>query len=174
MKIQREPLNPLITCADIPPTSSKLKVCGVFNAAATRFGGNIVLVLRVAETPREQRRDRVPVLRGATTGGKYRVRINTIERNDPKYRVRGNMVWSDEGFRLTNISHLRLAWSKDGVRFKVDPEPFMLPADDTEEGGLEDPRVTRIGTRFYINYSAVSAHGVGTALASTSDFTRKT
>ena len=39
-----------------------------------------------------------------------------------------------------------------------------------EEFGLEDPRITQIGDRFYITYVAVSRHGPATALASTTDF----
>lgn len=71
---------------------------------------------------------------------------------------------------LTQVSHLRLARSRDGVRFHLDQEPFLAPTGPYEEYGLEDPRITKIGDRWYITYVAVSRMGMATALASTQDF----
>ncbi len=79
-------------------------------------------------------------------------------------------------------SHLRngrsilgLARSKDGLRFSVDPRPFMVPATEGffsqyEEYGVEDPRICRIGEEFFITYSAYSRYGVRIGLAKTTDF----
>lgn len=79
-------------------------------------------------------------------------------------------------------SHLRngrsilgLARSEDGFRFSVDPQPFMIPAEqglfaEYEEYGIEDPRICRIGEEFFITYSAYSRHGVRIGLAKTADF----
>jgi len=39
-----------------------------------------------------------------------------------------------------------------------------------ESFGIEDPRITRIGDTYWINYTAVSPLGIATALASTADF----
>jgi len=47
-----------------------------------------------------------------------------------------------------------------------------MPAGEHETYGIEDPRITRIGDTYWINYSAVSGRGVGTAVASTADFGR--
>jgi predicted GH43/DUF377 family glycosyl hydrolase len=41
-----------------------------------------------------------------------------------------------------------------------------------EEFGVEDPRITAFGDRYYFTYVAVSRHGAATALASTTDFRR--
>jgi predicted GH43/DUF377 family glycosyl hydrolase len=94
-------------------------------------------------------------------------------------------------------SHLRngtsvlgLARSDDGVReWQVEPEPAMLPCREgdtfaegtdpatliaNESGGVEDPRVTRIGDTYYVTYSAYHGHikdRVRVSLATTSDFT---
>ena len=46
----------------------------------------------------------------------------------------------------------------------------FLPESDLEEFGVEDPRITLLDGRFYFTYVAVSRHGAGTALASTTDF----
>jgi predicted GH43/DUF377 family glycosyl hydrolase len=79
-------------------------------------------------------------------------------------------------------SHLRngrsiigLAESEDGFRFRVLPEPFMVPADSEpfrtyEEFGVEDPRITFIDGRYLITYSAYSRYGVRIGLAETEDF----
>jgi predicted GH43/DUF377 family glycosyl hydrolase len=71
---------------------------------------------------------------------------------------------------LTSISHLRLARSPDGRSFTVAESPAMAPARREEEFGIEDPRITRIGDCYYINYSAISQMGISTGLAVTRDF----
>jgi predicted GH43/DUF377 family glycosyl hydrolase len=93
-------------------------------------------------------------------------------------------------------SHLRngtsvlgIARSADGIRdWRVDPGPAMLPcregdafaegADrrqliENEAGGVEDPRITRIGDTYYVTYSAYLADvkdRVRVSLATTRDF----
>src|SRR5439155_3619406 len=79
-------------------------------------------------------------------------------------RKRDNLV------RLNFISHLRVARSKDGHSIDSADGAIFGPANQYEEFGVEDPRITRIGDTFYITYVAVSRHGVATALASTRDF----
>jgi len=71
---------------------------------------------------------------------------------------------------LSTMSHIRLARSRDGVHFEVDPAPFLSPANQSEEFGVEDARVTRLGDTYWINYTAVSRDGWYTCLASTRDF----
>ncbi len=44
--------NPLITARDVKPSQPELEVVSVFNAAAARIDGEIVLLARVAERPR--------------------------------------------------------------------------------------------------------------------------
>ena len=171
MLIERDASNPIITPGDIQPTSRKLKVVGVFNSAATRFSDRQLLLLRVAEAPVERRGGQVPALLSHSENGQYKVHIHFVRKNNPKYNTRTpHIVWSREGMRLTHISHLRLARSDDGVHFKVDPRPTLIPEGEMEEGGIEDPRITRIGDTFYIAYTAVSLHGAAAALMSTADF----
>lgn len=79
-------------------------------------------------------------------------------------------------------SHLRngrsiigLARSDDGIRFRVDPKPFLSPATQGafasfEEYGVEDPRICPLEGAYYITYSAYSRHGVRIGLARTEDF----
>jgi predicted GH43/DUF377 family glycosyl hydrolase len=71
---------------------------------------------------------------------------------------------------LTSVSHLRVARSSDGIHFQVERAPTLSPATPYESFGIEDPRITLIDGIYWINYSAVSQHGIATALASTIDF----
>ena len=114
----------------------------------------------------------VPVL--CESGGSWRVEVRTLSLSDPAYdfsdprkvlsREAGNYVY------LTSISHLRLARSRDGIHFTVDPEPFIRPDCALEGFGAEDARITLLDGTYWINYTAVSAHGITTALAATRDF----
>lgn len=79
-------------------------------------------------------------------------------------------------------SHLRngrsiigIAWSDDGYKFQVEPEPLMTPSTqgvfaEYEEYGVEDPRICSMDGEHYITYSAYSRFGVRIGLARTRDF----
>ncbi len=76
---------------------------------------------------------------------------------------------------LRGHSHLTLARSPDGYRFRIDEEPWIEPSDDPEFGpyeelGVEDPRITRMGDTYYITYTAFSRHGPRVAIGRTRDF----
>lgn len=71
---------------------------------------------------------------------------------------------------LAQMSHLRVARSRDGIHFEVDPTPALAPASALEEYGVEDPRATLIDGRWYVTYVSVSRWGITTSLASTVDF----
>jgi predicted GH43/DUF377 family glycosyl hydrolase len=112
--------NPILTRDDIPYPCNT-----VFNAAACRFDGRYVLLLRVED--------------------------------------------------FSGRSHLTLAWSEDGIRFRVDPKPWITPSADPEyepyeRYGVEDPRITRIGDTYYIVYTAFGPHGPRVAIGATADF----
>jgi predicted GH43/DUF377 family glycosyl hydrolase len=101
----------------------------------------------------------------------------------------GRIVMLFRSHLRDGTSVLGLARSDDGIHdWRVDPEPAMLPcregdlfaegADpacliENESGGIEDPRVTRIGDRYYVTYSAYHARikdRVRVSLATTTDF----
>lgn len=87
------------------------------------------------------------------------------------------------------ISILGIARSKNGLdNWVIDAKPAMLPCDknddfavginideviENEQGGVEDPRITKINDTYYITYSAYHptiAHRVRVSLATTKDF----
>jgi len=63
-----------------------------------------------------------------------------------------------------------VARGRDGHRFVVDETPALSPATWYETFGVEDPRIVKMEDRYLIIYTAVSEHGIATALASTQDF----
>ncbi|KKL68051.1 hypothetical protein LCGC14_2128830, partial [marine sediment metagenome] len=103
-------------------------------------------------------------------------RCNTVFNGTPM-KVNGEylMLLRVEGQQ--GYSFFSLARSHDGLHFRVDAHPSMMPARrgpwrQWEEHGIEDPRLTRIDGRIYILYTAVGRYGHRIALASTEDFCR--
>jgi predicted GH43/DUF377 family glycosyl hydrolase len=71
------------------------------------------------------------------------------------------------------LTMLGLAESADGFHFTTSPEPFMRPREMSEDWGIEDPRISKIGDTYYIVYVQVTG-GSGrrdtVAFATTKDF----
>ncbi|MBS3902962.1 MAG: hypothetical protein KGZ30_01135 [Anaplasmataceae bacterium] len=59
-----------------------------------------------------------------------------------------------------SISDIGKATSSDGIHFKK-RERFIFPEEPWEKFGCEDPRVTRLNGKYYIFYTALSAHPPG-------------
>ena len=55
------------------------------------------------------------------------------------------------------VSDIGIAQSKDGVNF-YNRRRFIAPENSWEQFGCEDPRVTKLGNRYYIFYTALSAY----------------
>lgn len=169
MRAHRSDRNPILTPGMIVPSRPELEVVGVFNPAVTRHNGEVLLLLRVAEAARgTQAREVAAPVHDPDTG---RLEIKRwlrdtpgLDASDPRTVTLDGRTW------LTSISHLRIARSRDGVAFDVDPVPALSPTTPYESFGIEDPRITLLDGTYWINYSAVSPHGIATALASTTDF----
>jgi predicted GH43/DUF377 family glycosyl hydrolase len=188
--------NPLLTPADVPPVHPGWTVVCAFNAGAIKFGGETLLLLRVAERPArpdphpgDQEIDLsgdAPVLKPVDRavratdyiavpmlddGPERRVVVRYIRRNTPGMDDSDSrLVRKGTQTFLTSISSFRLARSRDGGAFTVDKDAALRPTEPLERYGIEDPRITPIDDVYYINYTAVSEHGISTALASTRDF----
>ena len=79
-------------------------------------------------------------------------------------------VYGNE-MELSTVGH---AVSGDGINFEK-KEQFIKPEYDWERFGCEDPRVTEVGGKYYIFYTALSTHpftpeGIKVGLAITRDF----
>lgn len=172
MHITRATMNPLISPAQVLPSSPDLRVVSVFNAAALVWSGETLLLLSVAEAPAPMAEDEVAV--PIITPGPAacpNITILHFHKSMPGLDLRDprGILYQGEQY-LTTISHLRLARSQDGLHFTVDTAPALFPSESYEEYGIEDPRMTQLDGRVYITYTAVSRSGVCVALASTTDF----
>ncbi|GAB2701452.1 glycoside hydrolase family 130 protein [Paenibacillus thermoaerophilus] len=169
--VERDSLNPLITPGDVKPSHPDWEVLGVFNAGVAVCGDEVVLLLRVAERPR-QTDSRYVVVPALDEQGSEMTTIK-LDTRDPELDFSDPRVVRNRNggtVCLTSISHLRVARSRDGRRFTIDDRPGLRPEGRMERWGIEDPRITLIDGRYYVAYSAVSDLGVAVGLASTSDF----
>ncbi len=150
------------------PLNEHFKVLGVFNPGAVVVGDEFVLLVRVAETPSEERSGFVGLPRYDASGDAVVdwTPVAELDCSDPRVVRRK----SDGIVRLTSLSHLRVLrrLARGDPAWTVGP--VFLPESPFEEYGVEDPRITEIDGRYWITYVAVSRHGAATALASTTDF----
>lgn len=153
---------------DVTPSQKGFEVIGTFNPGVIRLGDMTYFLLRVAEKPKEKRAGQIALPR--VENGSIAIdwqkadAVNFLDARMVRFKA-------NRYLRLTNISHLRLAKSQDGINIdSIDIVPTIFPEEPYEEFGVEDARITPIGDTCYITYVAVSRHGISTALASTKDF----
>jgi predicted GH43/DUF377 family glycosyl hydrolase len=168
--------NPLLTVQNVTPSRPDLHVEGIFNCGACRFQNQILLVCRVSESAGNTEEEvKIPLMK--KSGNELHPGIIClIKKEHPEldFSDSRKVVKKVNGIQktvyLTSFSHLRLAHSTDGIYFKVDAKPMLLPETEEESWGMEDPRITQIGTDYYISYTAVSPQGPATGLMHTRDF----
>ena len=70
----------------------------------------------------------------------------------------------------SGTSRLGYAESTDGIRFTRRAEPVLSPETDYEkDGGVEDPRLQRIGDTFYLTYTGCNIKDAQLCLATSRD-----
>lgn len=167
--IQRFAENPLITPADVKPSSPEMEVLCAFNAGASTLGDETLLLVRVAERPIPEEGWVSTAFLNPEKPGEYE--ILRVKLDDPDLDYTDPRLFTYKGvLYLTSISHLRLARSQDGRAFSLAGSPTLLPESGYEVYGIEDPRLCWLDGWCWINYSAISLRGVTTALARTQDF----
>ncbi len=76
-------------------------------------------------------------------------------------KVYNPSVWKEDGkfFMLYRAEasdgvtgRIGLAESEDGFHFTCYKEPVLIPGEDFDRGGCEDPRVVKIGENYYLTY----------------------
>lgn len=164
---RRFPQNPLLSPRDLPPSAPGLEIACLLNPGVFRYDNKTWLLVRVAERPQQQEGIiSFPVL--TETG----IRIMEIQKNDPDLDMSDARVINYKGSDyLTTLSHLRLVCSDDGIRF-YEPEgyPKLIGEGILQAFGIEDCRVTMMGTRYYLTFTAVSENGVGVGMRTTTDW----
>lgn len=175
--IKRCPENPLLTVQDVKPSREGFSVKGVFNCGVTKYKEEYMLLCRVAEAVETEDEDlvRFPVIQNKDGKDDFEIiSIRKSEHTEYCFDDSRSITLSGDPnssmVYLTTLSHLRIARSRDGIHFEVDEAPSIMPNAHEECWGMEDPRITRIGETYYINYTAVSPDGAATALITTKDF----
>jgi beta-1,2-mannobiose phosphorylase / 1,2-beta-oligomannan phosphorylase len=154
---------------DLPPSAEHLEILSVFNPGVAKMNGQAIILVRVAERPRERRKGytALPYWHASDGVAIHWVADDELIPIDPRvveYKSTGTR-------RLTFVSHLRAFRSPNGRTIETtEVGSRFLPETEYEIYGVEDPRITLIGDTFYFTYVAVSPHGACTALASTRDF----
>ncbi len=161
----------LLRPEDLDPSRPELKVIGAFNpgGVALADGSGMILLLRVAEQIVEEREGHEASPRITPDGDLH---VDWLDKDDLDLTDPRN-CWSKDrsSVRLRFISHLRVVrLAPDGVTIVDLDGPRIMPADEFETYGIEDPRITRIDDTYYITYVGVSRHGAATRLISTKDF----
>ena len=75
----------------------------------------------------------------------------------------------------TGRSSFVLAKSRDGVKFNIDPKPWLTPDDHNcfkkyVEWGIEDPRITKVDGKYLLTYTGYSKYMPLVILTETKDF----
>jgi predicted GH43/DUF377 family glycosyl hydrolase len=159
----------LLQPSDLKPSQPDLEVIGTFNPGAVATDNGVVLLVRVAEQPLERRAGQTGLPRWDPHSKKVWIDWEPDNEIAP-VDIRVVRRKRDALVRLSFISHLRVLRSRDGRKLEPGEGAIFAPANEYEEFGVEDPRITQIGDIFYFTYVAVSRHGAATALASTRDF----
>jgi predicted GH43/DUF377 family glycosyl hydrolase len=165
---QRFPENPLLLPKDLAPSRDGLQIISLLNPGVFHYGGKTWLIVRVAEGVAQKE----GILYFPALNAIGNTEIIEVPLNDPDLIATDARVISYKGLDyLTTISHLRLLASDDGVHFaEHDGYLPIFGKGDLERFGIEDCRVTQIGSTYYLTYSAVSDNGVGVSMQATNDW----
>ena len=168
MIVERQYNECILRPDQIEPSRPDLEVVSAFNPGAAEIDGEVVLMVRVAERPRDRREGftglpRWDLEEGPVVDWIADEKLDPIDPRMLRHREQDRL-------RLTFISHIRTYRCPGGRAVDLSTERLFTPQNEYELFGVEDPRITRIGDRYWITYVAVSERGPATALASTTDF----
>lgn len=177
INVKRCAKNPLIVPNNVKPSQPGFQVDGVFNCGVAKYKDEIILLCRVAESVKCDNEDEIRIPIVTEREGIDKIEVVVLKKSEhPEYdftdsrAVRVHTAKGSKAVYLTSLSHIRIARSKNGVDFTIAEEPFIFPIAQEESFGMEDPRVTKIGDTYYINYTSVTENGPATSLISTKDF----
>ena len=102
-----------------------------------------------------------PTPSGPTSAGAF---------NPAALRVEGKTILLYREQDAAGTSRIGYASSNDGVHFTVREQPVLVPeADYEKDGGVEDPRVLKIGDTYYMTYTGYNKKDAQLCLATSKD-----
>lgn len=158
----------LLQPKDFKPSHDKWKIAGALNPAAIRLPNKkIMLMVRVAEKfPAEKGKVvSCPII---SSDVHYETKVEKIPANQVISVGEQTIHLKGGTCRLTTMSHFRkVILSKDGLNVEeITQKPAFTGTSYEGNYGVEDPRITKIGSKYYMTYVTVSTHeGVSTNLA---------
>ncbi|VVC00806.1 4-O-beta-D-mannosyl-D-glucose phosphorylase [uncultured archaeon] len=164
----------LATPQDIKPTVPSFRVRGILNPAGVRLpGGKIMLLARIAETPRHgEKYFLAPRFVG---NGESRIVVDRILRHRGMVTP-DSFVMEDNIMRLPTISHFRkILLDESGMNVeRISQSPDFIGRTEDGDFGVEDPRITPLKGRGYaMAYVSVSrSSGVSASLAVSHDLAK--
>lgn len=166
--MERIKQNPILKPGDISPSQEGFIIECLLNPGAFIFDNKTWLLLRVAERPRQiEGVTSFPIMEKDGS-----IKIMELDSSHPDLDLSDPRVINYKGQDyLTTMSHLKLVSSTDGINFKEDENyPAIFASGEYESYGIEDCRVTQFEESYYLTYTAVSKHGVGVGLITTTDW----
>ncbi len=160
--------NPILKPSGLKASREDMKIECLLNPGVFKFDNKTWLLIRVAETP-QQKEGKISFPIYDEDG---KITIHTFDKNDPDLKIVDARVISYKGQDyLTTLSHLRLVYSYDDLRFK-EPEGFapIFGSNKQEAFGIEDCRVVKVGDTYQLTFTEVSSYGVGVGLIQTKDW----
>lgn len=92
--------------------------------------------------------------------------------NPAATKVDGKTVLLFRAQDAKHVSRVGYADSTDGLHFNAHAEPLLSPETEYERGGgLEDPRLVKLGKTYYLTYTGYDLHSAQLCLATSSDLT---
>jgi beta-1,2-mannobiose phosphorylase / 1,2-beta-oligomannan phosphorylase len=140
MTVRRLSTQLLLQPDDVPESRDDFEVVDVFNPAVVRAGDEVVLLVRVAERPRERRSGFAGLPRWDPAGGLKIDWVPEAELDPIDPRV--VRLKADGLVRLTFTSRLHMVHCGDGAAVREVTGISFCPRGEAEEFGVEDPRIT--------------------------------
>jgi predicted GH43/DUF377 family glycosyl hydrolase len=90
--------------------------------------------------------------------------------NPAAVKLKGKTVLLFRATDAAMISRIGYAESADGLHFNIRPQPVLQPEAPYEQGGgVEDPRLVRIGGLYYLTYTGYNGKDAQLCLATSKD-----
>jgi predicted GH43/DUF377 family glycosyl hydrolase len=159
--------NPLIRPADLKAGIEGMEITCLLNPGVFRLNGKIVLLLRVAERPKQvEGKISFPISEDG------RIRVLSFDKDDPDLDLSDPRVICYKGQNyLTTLSYLRPVVSDNGIDFYESPGLAPIFGEGFQESfGIEDCRVATTEAGFFLTFTEVSPVAVGVGLIETQDF----
>jgi predicted GH43/DUF377 family glycosyl hydrolase len=167
--MKRYEQNPIIQPSDVKPSREDFEVIGVFNAGVAKYNDKVILLLRVAEKPKDRKDGICRSVYYDINAGE--IKLLEFDQADKDLDLSDSRwIKTPSKNYITSISHFRMASSEDGIHFDIQEKPCMSASNLYEIYGIEDPRITQMNKDYYISYSAISDVGITECLAVTTDF----